>query len=236
MNLTNLITADTILASDTHFGHTKIDTFMPMRKTFADQNGYKSFDEYMALEWIKRSKQSNILCLGDFAFKSIQEYGKRVNIRPDNILLIGNHDLKSKESYIEAGFGEVITGLNVSLFGLDFKYREEEEKYLNCFIKEIDGLKIMFSHFPVFDDNPYDAKFNPITSILERIFLEAECDINIHGHTHAFGSKEDFCINVSIEDTEFKFPTIGEVIEKWKREKQAKGKRMLLNLIDEFKK
>ena len=68
---------------------------------------------------------------------------------------------------------------------------------------DIDDNRVLFSHFPVFDNNSYDKKYQKITNILNRIFILTHCKINIHGHTHSKSSNFQDSINVSVENIDF---------------------------------
>ena len=216
-SLENLINRDTLISSDPHFGDRKIYEYMEKRINFIKNNNGQYLEHYMINEMNKRSKETPLLILGDFAFKSIQTYGEL--IEGTKILLLGNHDKKSKEVYQNAGFDKLIIGINISLHGLNFKETDLNEVMLNCYIKDIDNVRIMFTHFPLFDDNKFDMKYNNVTERLEKIFKYFKCELNIHGHTHDKNAKESMCYNVSIEATDFKIFSIGDIIDIYKKEK-----------------
>lgn len=208
-----IINKDTIITSDNHFGHKNINTFIPARELFIKTTNYSSFEDYMINEWnthLENGKQ--VFCLGDFSFKSATNYGNFISGK--NILLPGNHDLNSVDTYLSNGFNTVLTGLNIIENNIHFKAIDFDSQLLNCLIVTIEGVKILFSHFPVFDDNPYDIKFKQITNKLEEIFLDFNCNLNIHGHTHTLNAKESFCFNASIEATNFKFLSIEDILNK----------------------
>ncbi len=207
------IDKNTIIISDPHFGHTSINTFMPMREIFAKENKFRSFEEYMITEWNKHLEEGKqVFCLGDFSFKTHVNYGNFIS--GNNILLPGNHDHFSEDTYLSNGFKNVLLGLNLIENNIHFKSPDFDSRLLNCLIVSIEGVKIMFSHFPVFDDNPYDKKFHEITDKLNELFLDFDCNLNIHGHTHSLNAKEKFCFNASIEANNFKLLSIGEILEK----------------------
>ncbi len=206
------INKDTIITSDNHFGHKNINNFIPAREIFVKENKLKSFEDYMINEWNKHlSENKQILCLGDFSFKSATNYGNFIS--GQNTLIPGNHDMNAIDTYLSNGFDNVLTGLNIIENNIHFKAQDFDSKLLNCLIVSVDGIKIMFSHFPVFDNNPYDIKFKNITNKLEELFLDFNCNLNIHGHTHTLNAKESFCFNASIEATDFKFLSLGKILE-----------------------
>ena len=69
-------------------------------------------DEMLIEKWNSVvGTEDTVLHLGDFAFKGIEEYSKRLN--GNKILLRGNHDLKSSRHYIECGWKDVICAEDV---------------------------------------------------------------------------------------------------------------------------
>jgi len=74
----------------------------------------------------------------------------------------------------------------------------------------------MFTHFPLFHECPYDKEkpFYRSIELLERLFLEYECDLNIHGHTHEVNSKFKKSFNVSVENIDFKPISLKEILER----------------------
>jgi calcineurin-like phosphoesterase family protein len=159
------------------------------------------------------SANDNILHLGDAIMggkDKITRYVKKLN---GHIYLIsGNHDAGSS---IYEGLGiDVIENVHLFLDGshdiIPTKY-----KYANAIITEIDGKRIMFSHFPVVNNIVEDMEnFAGVTKELYEIFKDYSCDLNIHGHTHSVSIKiASFCKNASLEVIgDFKPHKIGEII------------------------
>ncbi|MCL4427596.1 MAG: hypothetical protein M1276_01175, partial [Deltaproteobacteria bacterium] len=87
-------------------------------------------------------------------------------------------------------------------------------KHVNALITEINGSRIMFSHLPVEEDGiKRDEKFNLAISKLFEIFLEYNCDINVHGHVHSRSLEGSaYCRNVSVEVIGFKPVRIMEIL------------------------
>lgn len=200
------------ITADTHFGHTNINLYEPSRVSKAQMEGYKNFDEYMIDTWNETVKEDDtVLHLGDFAFKDGYEVAKK--LKGNITLIIGNHDKpKHIEYYNQLGW-KIIEGIVLDidnskelLKSTQYKFSPEQmnNRLLSCIVTDINGQRVMFSHFPVFDDNPYDKKFSEITNILEEVYVTAECDMNIHGHTHSAGAKEQFCKSACLELNEFK--------------------------------
>lgn len=206
-----MIDMNTFIIADTHFGHQNISKHEPGRMDKVHEGGYRSHDQMLIHRWNEAvSSKDTVLHLGDFCVQNPpQDTLKKLNGK--KILLRGNHDKGSAAFHLEQGWDNVIEGVNLTLKSLD-----EEQKTLsliqnemamdrlthslvNCLIIDLDGQRIMFSHFPVFDNNPYDKKFDVITETLEEIYLLSECTLNIHGHVHSKTAKEDVCVNACVE-------------------------------------
>jgi len=145
---------------------------------------------------------STVLHLGDFAFRGIEEWTKKLN--GNKILLRGNHDLKSARTYTDAGWKDVIENIKIIVGNNTFDLSPRIDKYWNGLFTAIetnnDITSILFSHYPVFNNNEWDVKkYGKITDLLEEIYEDIDCDINIAGHTHTKNSDFENAINVSLE-------------------------------------
>jgi calcineurin-like phosphoesterase family protein len=214
-----LITENTFIISDTHFGHANIMQSEPMRmalvNNITDQNASSVAADAKIIEnWnAVVSGNDNILHLGDAIWGgkyNIIKYLKQLNGRIH--LLRGNHD---------AGFDiykklkiDVMEGVHIFLNGT-YGFLVNKNKYANAIITEINGHRIMFSHFPVINNIAEDIEnFSGVTEELHGIFKEYNCNINIHGHTHSQSiGIAPFCKNVSIEAIgDFRPLRIGELL------------------------
>lgn len=212
-----LITEDTFIISDTHFGHSNMIAYEPSRTFLADLQSvsggagadivnkvyHKLADNWNAVI----GKNDTVLHLGDFVWggrDNIRTWVNRLNGRI--ILIKGNHD-RDASVYLELGI-EVIEGILVNGEHIP------ASKYVNALITEINGLMIMFSHYPVEEDGiKRDEKFNPAISKLFEIFIEYNCDINVHGHVHSRSLEGSlYCRNVSVEVMGFKPVRIGDIL------------------------
>lgn len=199
------------ITADTHFGHVSINFHEPSRITKAQIEGFKDFDEYMICTWNETvNDDDNVLHLGDFAFKDSYKIAKK--LKGKVALIIGNHDKqKHLDFYKELGW-KIIDNIVLDINGSKDIYNKLPQDIINnrllaCLIKDVDGQRIMFSHFPVFDNNPYDEKYKEVTTILEELFINLNCDTNIHGHTHSDIAKEKFCQSACLELNDFKMLT-----------------------------
>ena len=198
------------IISDTHFGHTNILQYEPIRIQKAKMEGYKNFDRFL-IDWLNKyiKKDDEVLHLGDVAFEDNFTLAKKLN---GKITLIkGNHDKdKHIEFYKSIGW-KVIEDIKIEVEDFDksyleylkYKYDKKTLSRTACLIKDINNKRILFSHYPVFNDNPYDEKYKKITELLKEVFNICNCDINIHGHTHSYCVNDKRCINACLEVNDF---------------------------------
>ncbi len=217
------LAANTFVISDTHFGHANIMRSEPLRSTLVnsakgDVSNYVDLtaaaDCKMTDNWNSVvSANDNILHLGDAVWggkNKITKYIKELNGRI--YLIKGNHDADNA-TYKELGIN-VIENIHLFIDG-SYDIIPTKHKYANAIITEINGKRIMFSHFPVVNDIVEDMEnFAGITKELYEIFKNYNCNLNIHGHTHSQSIKiASFCKNVSVEAIgDFKPHKIGEII------------------------
>lgn len=156
-------------------------------------------DEMLVEKWNDTVDDNDtILHLGDFAFRGIEEHSKK--LKGNKILLRGNHDLKSTKTYLEAGWKDVIESVKLVLNENTFEKTPRMDKYWNGLFMGINDYTVLFSHYPVFNNNEWDVKkYGPITDMLQEIYEDLDADLNIHGHTHTKNSIYENSINVSIE-------------------------------------
>ncbi len=208
------------ISANTHFGHTNILLYEPSRLQKARMECYESFDEFIVDIWNDTVKKDDkILHLGDFAFKDGYRIAQKLN--GDITLLIGNHDKKEHIGFYKKLGWKIIDKITfeipkahivINSLKKEFTKEELSESLLACLICDLKDQRVMFSHFPVFDDNPYDKKYSKITKVLEYIFKETKCDINIHGHTHSKRAKESFCRSACLELNDFKICELRSLI------------------------
>ena len=217
------LTANTFVISDTHFGHANIMQSEPLRTSLVnpaktDVSNYVDLtaaaDRKLTDNWNSViSANDNILHLGDAVWGGKDKITKYIKELNGQIYLIkGNHDADN------AAYKELDINIieNIHLF-IDGSYDiiPAKHKYANAIISEIDGKRIMFSHFPVVNDIVEDMEnFAEITKELYEIFKNYNCNLNIHGHTHSQSIKiVSFCKNASVEAIgDFKPRKIGEII------------------------
>jgi calcineurin-like phosphoesterase family protein len=166
------ISLETFIIADTHFGHENILKYVPMRKVHLGDRP----DQRLRDIWNETiGKGDTVLHLGDFAWKaeSIERYANALNGK--KILLRGNHD-KGAQIYLDHGSREVI----------DFSSKGEAAYYITI----VDGVKILFSHYPIVSDGFDDIHWR----FLSKVFDTERCDINIQGHIHSMKLNENFVL------------------------------------------
>jgi len=248
VNLAKVISGDTRIISDTHFGHFRILLFEPIRvKYLVDYNREIIAECHELLDLLKTipsDEQRNhprinelgkflipfhdemlvekwnsvvnpneyILHLGDFAFKGIEEWTRKLN--GNKILLRGNHDLSSAKTYIEAGWKDVIESVKIVVGDNVFEKTPKTDKYWNGLFTHINGKTVLFSHYPIFNSNKWDMKkYGYITDMLETIHSDIGGEYNIAGHTHSKLSNFKNAVNVSVEHCQNFSPVrIGDLI------------------------
>ncbi len=179
------ITDKIFLIADTHFG---------------DFNSVSSrYDEYLINNWNSVvSDMDTVFILGDFISDDGDKIVKsRLNrycnlLKGKKFLLRGNHDLYAVSMYRDYG---------ITIINSDYKI-------INAVKAEINGVKILFSHYPVENiykiihpsDNfllNYEDPFKYHIDSLNKIFINDKFDLNIHGHIHEKTKIFDKLINIS---------------------------------------
>jgi len=225
MQQTKKINTDTYIIADTHFGHENINVHEPLRKQKTYENGFLEPDEMMISNWNQIVQPEDIvLHLGDFAFKHKDIETLSNSLNGKKILLKGNHDkTKDVEKLKKTGWDiidDIVIDIDdtkkvtLALNKLQRVYKVHQKiNLLCCYVADLQTARVMFTHFPLFNDNPYDEKYKNITDILQYLYKELDCDFNIHGHSHSKGAKEDFCISACVEKIDFKPIKIGELLQ-----------------------
>ncbi len=216
------ITLDTYIISDTHFGQDSVIIKEKIRKKIADKLKYKNHFDLMVDNWNNKIKNhDNVLHLGDVYFKNGLSYIKKLN--GNKMLIIGNNDIKKINKLKKINWrmkNKIILDIPQKekiKEKIKEKYGKIEDKiYLNGIIADIDGERILFSHFPVFNRKKND-RYAAIRDVLDDYFRFSECSLNIHGHTHSKDTENKFCINMSVEKTMLTPIKLKKILKKYRR-------------------
>ena len=179
--------------SDTHFYHFNILKLNPEVRKF----GY----EFEILENLKSilKEGDTVYHLGDFTWQLYDEFkvlGRWKRLPGRKVLVMGNHDHRFGREVLKEFFDEV---------------------YEFSLVLELDGLRILLSHYPALDLRT--QRFPERQEKVEKIFFEENCDILVHGHVHYNGSgptcgcalKGIPCVNVNVEFWDFRPVSLKEV-------------------------
>jgi len=211
MDISKLINENTYLISDTHFCDHRMIKYEACRIDFANSNNVDDIDNAMIKAWNETIKEDDVvLHLGDYAFRNIERITELLN--GIKILLRGNHDKQSADTYILRGFNYVIETPHYEINNKVYKDINNQDRYKACYIKEINNKKIFFSHFPLFGKDYKDPKFPNMKDDLEEIYNNFNCDINMHGHTHSNNLENSLNINVCVENINFRPIQIKELL------------------------
>ncbi|MCL4427922.1 MAG: metallophosphoesterase [Deltaproteobacteria bacterium] len=211
-----LITGDTFVISDTHFGD--YDSIA---------NG---FDKYLVDVWNKTVSESDtVLHLGDFTSdedilsmeQKIKRYSRIIN---GHIILIkGNHDVACPIIYESNGI-ELLDDVIIDQSGMAV-----DKGIISAVIGSFNGIKVLFSHYPVIDlygetcssqEKSAQDAFSGEILYLKNFFDRNKCDINVHGHIHEKINRYDNLIDVSPDNIGYRPLRLGELLSKTRQDKK----------------
>ena len=214
------ITKETLFISDTHFYHKNILKFEPSRVDSFQQNNFGSQEQMLVSNWNTVCGENQLIIhMGDFYYGKDEHLSEVKLLNGEKYLLKGNHDdFYADEVYESLGF----TLINEMILEEELKENEkllallaefQTLKHSNLLIFSFEGLRFLVSHFQMSNSTEYDRQFREQIRLLKAIFNEAKCDYNLHGHTHSNVMEDERCINLSVEHTNFKPISLGEILE-----------------------
>ena len=181
-------------SADWHFQHKK------MLEVWDDRP--KNFQTLIIDSHVETlTDKDTLYCLGDMLFQQATRkkwFSHIMQLIPGKKILVrGNHDYKKQfpDAYWieECGFEEV------------------HELYT------IINNKMLLSHFPMGGVDPArkDVRYHQQINELRKVFMENNCYIDIHGHTHLFSSPSKSCICVSVDQWDFKPADLNHVLGRY---------------------
>ena len=211
MEILKLIDENTYIVSDTHLFHDKIVEYEPIRKRCFSE-GFPSHEDCIIEKWNSVVGEGElILHLGDFLFKPqyFLEFTEFLNGR--KILIGGNHDAKGRflENYKRYFEAVVAQGKVAIVSDQGVEIIKTKHPLANGIVKTLKGLKILFSHYPVYLPQGIRSQ---ASSQLAEVFKELNCDLNIHGHVHSKTINHPRLINASLEVLNLKPVSLRELI------------------------
>jgi calcineurin-like phosphoesterase family protein len=216
--------------SDTHFGHVKVfEKFEPIRKTYTLSKGkqtLKDFEDLMVENWNETVFDSDTLIhLGDVCIdkmnptKTEENLAISLKLEGESLILIkGNHDKSDNSLYYQNGWNFVI---DCPVILLDNpKIIDNAPGLAHCIIIDINGKRVMFSHFGIHQYNEnFEGKYREPFRYLTKLYNDYKCDYNIHGHSHSNAINSEKSFNCSVEVINFtpkKLTDIFAVLTKFK--------------------
>ena len=215
------ITKETLFISDTHFYHKNILKFEPSRVESFQENHFENQEQMLVSNWNSVCGENQLIIhLGDFYYGRDKSLSEMKHLNGEKYLLKGNHDnAYADEVYESLGFTLIDTTIldealkeNRTLLALLAEFQQLEHSHLLIF--SFEGVRFLASHFQMTNTTEYDRKFRAQIRLLKAIFNEAECDFNLHGHTHSNLMDDERCINLSVEHIDFKPISMGEIMER----------------------
>lgn len=205
-----------IITADPQYGSQNLFDYLPQRKAFGTM---ESLHDTLVKNWNQVvSKDDLVLCLGDFtqnvkdvewSRSLIETYTRQ--LRGDKILIRGNHDAEDTSWYYDCGWNGVIE-FAVVLEGEQIEWLNAPSSFAAGVICEIQGIRILFSHFAIFEDEKLDRRYLLEKAWLRELFERYDCAINIHGHSHTRVIDDPRCVCACVEFTEFKPVRIGDFL------------------------
>lgn len=195
------------IASDPQFGSEGLFENVHERKKFGSID---KLHQTIVTNWNSiLNDNSRLLCLGDFTqnqkdqLKSIEllETYSRA-IKGKKILIRGNHDIEATSWYYDFGWNCVIE-YPIIIKRNTFDWVSAPTKFCGCIICEINGLRIMFSHFAIFENELDDCRYLVEKAFLRSLYEQENCSINIHGHIHNRPIDHPSCYSVCGEQLNF---------------------------------
>jgi calcineurin-like phosphoesterase family protein len=205
--LDDAISENCYIIADPQFGSQLVYSLLPSRRMFGS---ITCLHESMVDNWNSVvDDDDTILCLGDFtqnkkhrgqSLELVEKFSRL--LKGKKILIRGNHDVEPTQFYYDYGWKLVVEYPVIMTQG--------ETRWLNvpsvsaaCIIKDIAGLRIMFSHFAIFESEQQDSRYLLEKAYLRELFEEHRCDVNIHGHTHDRLVKSRDCLSACVEKNYF---------------------------------
>lgn len=201
------INRNLFITSDPQFGATGLFEHVPARKLYGHIN---KLQRAMVDNWNSViGKNDIVLCLGDFtqnlkhknkSMSLVEKYSRLVNGK--KILIRGNHDAEDSSWYYDCSWNCLIE-YPLIIQNQTISWLSAPTRFCGCLICEIDGHRILFSHFAIYEDDYDDCRYLVEKAFLRDLFSRYRCDINIHGHTHHRPVAHPDCLSACMEQTLF---------------------------------
>ncbi len=201
------INPDLFITSDPQFGSQGLFNNVPARTAFGD---IETLHQSIVNNWNSVVDENDfVLCLGDFTQNhadkyattlAVQEYSRKLNGK--KYLIRGNHDVDDTSWYYDSGWNCVIE-YPLILENEQLHWLSAPTPFCGCLICEINGCRVMFSHFALYEEEVRDTRYLVEKAFLRDLFTQYQCDFNIHGHTHHRDVDHPQCVSACMEKTAF---------------------------------
>jgi len=216
--LRDAITQRLFVISDPQFGSQVVFDWVPQRRAFGhiDHLHRALVDNWNAVV----GADDYVLCLGDFtqnlkdshaSMTLVEKYTGLLNGR--KLLIRGNHDAEVTPWYYDCGWNCLIE-YPLVFEGDTMRWLPSPTPYGGCLICEVDGQRILFSHFAIHEGEHDDPRYLVEKAHLRELFNHFECDLNVHGHTHIRPVDHPRCLSACVETTGFKPLRIGDFLRR----------------------
>lgn len=207
---------DLFIVSDTHFSHKNILKYEPVRLSVLDtvnsDNDIANVDiKFIELWNSVVSPKDHVLHLGDFVFGNSLNFNNISKLNGVIHLVPGNHDYTKLAKYRSLGI-DVLEHVIIFTYS-GFILHKSLTNNINGIICNVNNKRIMFSHYPVVENDIHNNRDLSITKELYDLFVSNECDLNIHGHIHSKVINDYRLVNVCVEHINFKPIKLGELIK-----------------------
>lgn len=218
------ITQRLFVISDPQFGSQRVFDWVPQRRAFGhiDDLHATLVDNWNA----EVGAEDYVLCLGDFtqnlkdrqaSMALVEKYTGLLNGR--KLLIRGNHDAEATPWYYDCGWNCLIE-YPLVFEGSTMRWLPSPTPYGGCLICEVDGQRILFSHFAVHEGEHDDRRYLVEKAHLRALFEDFHCDLNVHGHTHIRPVDHPRCLSACVESTGFKPLRLGDFLRQHARVRQ----------------
>ena len=201
------INQKTFIIADPQFGSRSLFEHIELRRHYGS---IETLHDTLIENWNANVREDDfVLCLGGFSQniknnkkskELIEEYTSYLNGK--KILIRGNHDAENTCWYYDFGWNCLIEQPIIMIDGC-MEWLTVPSQFCGCIITYINGRRIMFSHFAIFEDEYKDCRYLIEKAFLRELFEEYECEINIHGHSHHRTIDDPRCLCACVEQTDF---------------------------------
>ena len=204
------------ITSDPQYGSRGVFDHVTERRVFGHIN---NLQRTMVDNWnLAIGEDDFVLCLGDFTqnlkqkSKSrtlVEKYSRLLNGK--KVLIRGNHDAEDTSWYYDCGWNCLVE-FPLIIQNQTMCWLSAPTRFCGCIICDIEGYRVLFSHFAIYEDDLADCRYPVEKAYLRDLFERYHCDLNIHGHTHNRPVNHSDCLSACVEKTFFAPVKVGQFL------------------------